>query len=48
LAWLAVWIGRVVFDTLHLEVAGAFVMALVVLGEIALGLRWYRSSQVPS
>ncbi|MEO5870376.1 MAG: DUF2157 domain-containing protein [Gemmatimonadaceae bacterium] len=46
LAWLAVGIGKIVFDELHLEVAGAFVMAFVVLGEIALGLRWYRGSVV--
>lgn len=44
LAWIAVGAGKVVFDTMHLEVGGAFVMALVVLGEVALGLRWYRAS----
>jgi uncharacterized membrane protein len=46
LAWLAVGIGKIVFDDLRMEVAGGFVMAVVVLGEIALGLRWYRASKV--
>jgi uncharacterized membrane protein len=44
LAWLAISIGRVVFGDLDMSVAGGFVMAIVVLGEVALGLRWYRSS----
>ena len=44
LAWIAVAIGRVVFADLELENTGFFVMALVVLGEITLGLRWYRGS----
>ncbi len=44
LAWLAVGIARIVFEDLNMEVGGAFVMALVVLGEVALGLRWYRAS----
>jgi uncharacterized membrane protein len=44
LAWIAVALGRVVFHDLKLENSGFIVMALVVLGEIALGLRWYRGS----
>jgi uncharacterized membrane protein len=44
LAWLAIAIGQVVFFDLRMEIAGGFVMALVVLGEVALGLRWYRTS----
>ena len=47
LAWMAVAIGRVVFSDLHLENMGFVVMALVVLGEIALGLRWSRGSSPP-
>lgn len=46
LAWLAVGIGKIVFGNLKMEIAGGFVMALVVLGEVALGLRWYRTSTV--
>ncbi|MEO8337163.1 MAG: DUF2157 domain-containing protein [bacterium] len=46
LVWVAIAIGRVVFEYLHLEILGGFVMAAVVLGEVALGLRWYRGSAV--
>jgi uncharacterized membrane protein len=44
LAWVAIAIGKIVFDDLGMDVGGGFVMALVVLAEIALGLRWYRAS----
>jgi uncharacterized membrane protein len=44
LAWVAIGIGRIVFRDLDLNVGGFFIMSLVVLGEIALGLRWYRGS----
>ncbi len=44
MAWFAIAIGRIVFEDLHLDIIGGFVMAVVVLGEVALGLRWYRAS----
>jgi uncharacterized membrane protein len=48
LAWMAAGIGRIVFRELDLEVGGLFIMSIVVLGEIALGLRWYRGSSSPA
>jgi hypothetical protein len=45
LVWLAFVAGRIVFGVLDLRVSGLFVMALVVLAELALGLRWFRGGR---
>jgi uncharacterized membrane protein len=47
LIWLAFVAGRIVFGVLDLRVSGLFVMALVVLAELALGLRWFRGGRRP-
>ena len=44
-ALMTIGVGRIVFEDLDMEEAGALVMAVVVIAEVALGLRWYRRSR---
>jgi uncharacterized membrane protein len=43
MAWGTVVVGRVVFDTLRMYALGLLVMSALVIWEITLGLKWYRS-----
>jgi uncharacterized membrane protein len=47
LVWTALVAGRLIFGVLALRVSGLFIMALVVLAELALGLRWFRGTRRP-
>lgn len=43
---LAVFVGRIIFDWLDLEVFGFLLMTAFVIAEITFGVRWFRSSRV--
>ena len=43
---IAVFVGRIIFDWLDLGFTGSLLMAVFVIAEITLGLRWFRASRV--
>jgi uncharacterized membrane protein len=43
--WVAFAVGRVLFDELKLDMLGFFLMALFIIAEITVGLRWFRGSR---
>lgn len=44
MAWVTVWVGRIIFETLKSGPAGGMLlMSAFVIWEITLGLKWYRS-----
>lgn len=43
MAWITIAVGHIVFTTLDFGTTSLLVMAALVLGEIVLGLRWYRA-----
>lgn len=45
LAWVACVVGRVLFNDLKLDLLGFFLMALFIIAEITVGLRWFRGSR---
>ena len=45
MAWVAVCVGRVIFDELDLGVMGFLMMAAFVVLEITVGLSWFRGSR---
>lgn len=45
---LAVFVGRIIFDWLDLEVFGFLLMTAFVIAEISFGLRWFRSTRAAS
>ena len=47
LALAAVLAGKIIFDGMGMQEGGVLLMALVIIGEIALGLRWYRGPSAP-
>ena len=42
MAWATFLLGRIIIVELDLDVGGLFMMAAIVVAEIALGIKWYR------
>jgi uncharacterized membrane protein len=45
MTWVAFVVGRVLFEELKLDMLGFFLMALFLIAEITVGLRWFRGSR---
>lgn len=45
LAWVNVFVARLLFETFNLETLGFLVMTAILIAEITIGLQWFRGSR---